>query len=147
MNEKQRVSELRERAEEFRSNHLIEAVFRVWRSQVKTPQENKSTLYTVFSGWKFYAKERSLLKKYLFECGESIGDMSMLTTLEVDNSQIRKSLGNTSMEQPTSNASFSVEKSLLFNYRDNFFTNPSLDPRYRKAAELHESLADRRLHR
>ena len=34
--------------------------------------QKRSRVYSVFSAWKFYTKERSLLKKYLFECGESI---------------------------------------------------------------------------
>jgi hypothetical protein len=120
------------------------------------PQENRSTLFTVFSGWKFYTKERSLLKKYLFECGESIGDMSMLTTLEVNNSANKRSRGNGSFEHPMDNTSFSIEKSLMFNYRDNFFTNPSLDYKQKKVSGhkflLNEdrsasSMADRRFHR
>ena len=40
-------------------------------------------MYSVFSAWKFYTKERVLLKKYLFECGESITDMSLMTTVEM----------------------------------------------------------------
>jgi hypothetical protein len=54
----------------------------------------------VFSGWKFYTKERVLLKKYLFECGESIGDMSMMTTLEMKDSVRRLvAIQNTSDER------------------------------------------------
>jgi len=40
-------------------------------------------MYSLFSAWKFYTKERSLLKRYLFECGESIGDVSQMTTLQL----------------------------------------------------------------
>jgi len=40
-------------------------------------------MYTLFSAWKFYTKERVLLKKYLRECGEDPDDMSMLTTLDL----------------------------------------------------------------
>mmetsp|Transcript_6027 Transcript_6027/g.8145 ORF Transcript_6027/g.8145 Transcript_6027/m.8145 type:complete len:166 (-) Transcript_6027:141-638(-) len=40
-------------------------------------------MYTIFSAWKFYAKERTLLKRYLFECGESIGDVSQMTTMQM----------------------------------------------------------------
>ena len=43
----------------------------------------RSKMYSVFSAWKFYTKERVLLKKYLFECGESITDMSLMTTVEM----------------------------------------------------------------
>jgi len=48
-------------------------------------------MYSLFSAWKFYTKERSLLKRYLFECGESIGDVSQMTTLQLrDAASIRK---------------------------------------------------------
>ena len=40
-------------------------------------------MYSVYSAWKFYTKERSLLKKYLFECGESIGEISEMTTMQL----------------------------------------------------------------
>ena len=43
----------------------------------------RSRMYSLFSAWKFYTKERSLLKRYLFECGESIGDVSQMTTLQL----------------------------------------------------------------
>ena len=42
-------------------------------------------MYSIFSAWKFYSKERVLLKKYLFECGESITDMSLMSTVEMRN--------------------------------------------------------------
>lgn len=40
-------------------------------------------MYNIFSAWKFYSKERSLLKRYLFECGESIDNVSQMTTMEL----------------------------------------------------------------
>jgi len=40
-------------------------------------------MFQVFSGWKFYTKERSLLKKYLVEFGQSQVDMSLMTTIEM----------------------------------------------------------------
>jgi|688.fasta_scaffold1099324_1 hypothetical protein len=76
------------------------------------PEKNRSCLYTVFSGWKFYTKERVLLKKYLFECGESIGDMSLMTTLEMRDS-VRKIIGNETssiIKEPLSE-NLSMEKS------------------------------------
>jgi hypothetical protein len=72
---------------EFRVNHLLDKAFTAWQSGMEkkpaTLDQQRSRLYTVFSSWKFYTKERVLLKKYLFECGESIGDMSMMTTVEM----------------------------------------------------------------
>ena len=38
----------------------------------ESEEQKRSRVFSVFSAWKFYTKERSLLKKYLFECGESI---------------------------------------------------------------------------
>ena len=82
--------------------------------------------------------------------------MSMLTTLEVNNSARKQSRGNGSFEHPMDITSFSIEKSLMFNYRDNFFTNPSLDYKQKKVSGhkflLNEdrsasSMADRLLHR
>ena len=40
-------------------------------------------MYSVYSAWKFYTKERTLLKRYLFECGETIGEISMMSTVEL----------------------------------------------------------------
>lgn len=46
-------------------------------------QRDKSRLYSIFSAWKFYTKEKILLKKYLNECGESVGDTSQMTTINM----------------------------------------------------------------
>ena len=51
----------------------------------------RSKVYSVFSAWKFYAKERVLLKKYLFECGESIDEMSLMSTVEMRNNAAKVS--------------------------------------------------------
>lgn len=39
-------------------------------------------MYTVFSAWKFYTKERVLLKKYLDECGD-VEDTNLLSTIQM----------------------------------------------------------------
>ena len=61
----------------------------------KAPEEQNNTMrskvYSVFSAWKFYAKERVLLKKYLFECGESIDEMSLMSTVEMRNNAAKVS--------------------------------------------------------
>lgn len=46
----------------------------------------RSRMYTVYSAWKFYTKERVLLKKYLLECGRDATDMSLMTTVEMKES-------------------------------------------------------------
>ena len=70
----------------------MQRAFNAWADQCQAAQADehddaqdtiRSKLYSVFSAWKFYTKERVLLKKYLFECGESITDMSLMTTLEM----------------------------------------------------------------
>ena len=40
-------------------------------------------MYSVYSAWKFYTKERTLLKRYLSECGKSTGEIDMMTTKEL----------------------------------------------------------------
>ena len=40
-------------------------------------------MYTLFSAWKFYTKERILLKRYLVECGQKDLDMSLMSTVEM----------------------------------------------------------------
>ena len=51
----------------------------------------RSKMYSIFSAWKFYVKERVLLKKYLFECGDSIDDMSLMSTVEMRNNAAKVS--------------------------------------------------------
>jgi hypothetical protein len=74
---------LRAKADAVRQRKVKETVFGFWKEHASQPKKAKSLLYAVFSGWKFYAKERVLLKKYLFECGESIQEISMVSTLEL----------------------------------------------------------------
>jgi hypothetical protein len=45
-------------------------------------RQARSKLYAVLSAWKFYTKERVLLKKYLKECN-SVVDPNMLSTAEM----------------------------------------------------------------
>ena len=71
------------RAVEFYQGRLLGRAFDLWleSKNIVDEAERRSRMYSVFSGWKFYTKERTLLKRYLFECGESIGDVSMMTTM------------------------------------------------------------------
>lgn len=73
------------KADQFCEGRLLGRAFDLWLDSRKTVDEaeRRSRMYSVFSGWKFYTKERTLLKRYLFECGESIGDVSMMTTVEL----------------------------------------------------------------
>ena len=49
-------------------------------------------MYSVFSAWKLYSKERSLLKRYLIDCGRSTGELSCMTTMQLrDEAEKRKS--------------------------------------------------------
>ena len=41
---------------------------------------DRHRLYSVFSSWKLYVKERVLLKRYLVECGESPTNLSIMST-------------------------------------------------------------------
>lgn len=69
-----------------------------------------------------------LLKKYLFECGESIGDMSMMTTLEMKDSVRRMVTDNQNAsfdQQPRSNSSFADNSHIKASYAK---VNQSLEP-------------------
>jgi hypothetical protein len=48
--------------------------------QMSKYDEGRSKKYAIFSAWKFYVKERILLKRYLVECGEASLDMSDMST-------------------------------------------------------------------
>ena len=97
-----------------------------------------------------------LLKKYLFECGESIGDMSMMTTLEMKDSVRRLAANQNVSAEPISNQSLSMERSL--NQKVYAFTNQSME-NYSKPRKVedytfninedrsHSSLAERRFSR
>ena len=107
---RERVEILAAKADEYRNTHLKETVLREWRAQVAQPAQIRSTLYTVFSAWKFYTKERVLLKKYLFECGESIGDVSLMTTIEVKDS-VRRLVNDSSLDGSLDQQQISGNKS------------------------------------
>jgi len=79
-------------------------------------------MHSIFSGWKFWAKERCLLKKYLVECGKSASDMSMMTTMEMRNHADK--LGNKSFSQKVQNSDeYVVRKSSPDNSRLFYSTN------------------------
>jgi len=63
----------------------MERVFDEWNGlrAKESESQRRSRMYNIFSAWKFYSKERSLLKRYLFECGGSIDDVSQMTTMEL----------------------------------------------------------------
>lgn len=75
-------SQLNENALETRAHSLAKKAF--YALKPSNPQKertnDRSKLYSLFSNWKFYAKERSLLKKYLIQCGESPTNMSLMST-------------------------------------------------------------------
>jgi hypothetical protein len=53
-------------------------------------RHTRSKLYAMFSGWKFYIKERSLLKMYLRECNV-LSDPSLMSTGELKENYARVS--------------------------------------------------------
>ena len=86
MEEKVRADQMQAKATKFRREHLLGRSFdslKSIRKEVEDDAQRRSRMYTIFSAWKFYAKERTLLKRYLFECGESIGDVSQMTTMQM----------------------------------------------------------------
>ena len=72
-----------QKAVQFHKEKLLENTFIQLRIACRkgSDTQRRSKMYSIFSAWKFYTKERSLLKRYLFECGESIGEVSQMTTL------------------------------------------------------------------
>jgi hypothetical protein len=53
-------------------------------SQLETIPNDRHRLYSLFSSWKLYVKERVLLKRYLVECGESPENVSMMSTSQLN---------------------------------------------------------------
>ena len=79
-------------AAHYRKKKLLVQCFTQWLKQLSSRNvkeeiidegERRSRMYSVFAAWKFYTKERSLLKKYLFECGETINDVTQMSTVEL----------------------------------------------------------------
>ena len=79
-----------EQADQFCTEKLKGKVFDAWTKWLSSSRGDtfndeatqRSKLYSIFAAWKFYAKERSLLKRYLFECGETIdNNISQMTTI------------------------------------------------------------------
>ena len=54
-------------------------------------RHTRSKLYAIFSAWKFYIKERSLLKMYLRECNGLVGNPSLMSTGELKENYARVS--------------------------------------------------------
>ena len=83
-----------DRANNFRNERLKALAFDTWRSELTKNDDDsrkRSRMYSIFSAWKFYTKERTLLKRFLIECGQSIGDLSCMTTMQLrEAADIRK---------------------------------------------------------
>lgn len=84
----------------FRNDKLLGNAFDQWNATCRKDDDTqkRSRMYSIFSAWKFYTKERSLLKRYLFECGESIGDVSAMTTLQLRDAAKHKEGGENTNE-------------------------------------------------
>jgi len=54
----------------FYAYNLMVGHLKAWKKEVRMNRnrQKRSKMYAVYSAWKFYTKERSLLKKYLLEC-------------------------------------------------------------------------------
>jgi hypothetical protein len=86
--------QLEEEALELRANRLMAKAFAALK-RARKYDEGRSKKYAVFSAWKFYVKEKILLKRYLIECGETSIGMSTLQMHEtVKNHELKKSFGS-----------------------------------------------------
>ena len=66
----------------FKSLKLV-AFYEEQENKEESARSIRSRMYTLFSAWKFYTKERILLKRYLVECGQKDLDMSLMSTVEM----------------------------------------------------------------
>jgi hypothetical protein len=75
----------------FYAYNLQARHIRSWRKEVlaNKKKQTRSKLYAIFSAWKFYIKERSLLKMYLRECNGL--DPSLMSTGELKENYARAS--------------------------------------------------------
>ena len=71
----------------LQSRHL-----KAWRREIQNHKRRnvRSKLYAIFSAWKFYIKERTLLKMYLQE-SNIMKDPSLMSTLELKENYARVS--------------------------------------------------------
>ena len=72
------------------TSNLIERVFdQLAKACEKSPKkedtdgQSRDRMQKVFAAWKFCTKERSLLKKYLFQSGEKVEDLNEMTTQQM----------------------------------------------------------------
>ena len=64
--------------------------FRAWKKEIQQNRKRhvRSKLYAIFSAWKFYIKERTLLKMYLKE-SNIMQDPSLMSTIELKENYAR----------------------------------------------------------
>ena len=60
---------------EIRAHRLMKKAFDTLKSEMQDcdsfrPGPDRSRLYSIFTTWKLYIKEKVLLKRYLVECGD-----------------------------------------------------------------------------
>lgn len=68
--DKQKMALLNKRADCHFANRTLTKVYKAMRTQayVLAEKNKRSKMYSILVAWKFYTKEKSLLKKYLNEC-------------------------------------------------------------------------------
>lgn len=74
----------------FYAYNLLMNHLNAWKreARVNRNRQKRSRMYAIFSAWKFYTKEKVLLRKYLSECNMQTGnnnniDPNMMTTQEM----------------------------------------------------------------
>ena len=67
----------------FYAIKLMTKYMKNWKTESKMARirQKRSKLYAIISAWKFYTKERVLLKKYLKEC--NISDSNLMSTQDM----------------------------------------------------------------
>lgn len=95
----------------FYSHQLQARNFKSWKKEILHNKKRhvRSKLYTIFSAWKFYIKERTLLKMYLRE-SNIMQDPDLMSTIELKDNYARisqpRSIFGESLSSETANTPF-----------------------------------------
>lgn len=90
---------LNKRADCHYANKTLGVVYRAMRSQayILAKKNKRSKMYSILVAWKFYTKEKTLLKKYLNECNYFTEE-----TQNVPNKENRQPFVNSAMSSSPS---------------------------------------------
>ncbi|CDW90710.1 UNKNOWN [Stylonychia lemnae] len=91
VNKNEQFQERELMALKFYALNLMISHLRAWKREVRVNRnrQKRSKMYAIYSAWKFYTKERVLLKKYLLECNGGVMiqsqniDPNMMSTQEM----------------------------------------------------------------